>query len=713
MPSYLGGYTNTETKLDFTGQPQESITYHKRDSNSSVLTTTELFTYTPQGRLLTHTHQVLDFPVEVLVHNTYDALGQLVTKQVGGDETYVQNIGHLQTVDYQYNIRGWLKQINDVEDLTTTNDLFAFKINYDTPEVYGTTPLYNGNISETIWKTSSDNIHRGYGYEYDKLNRLTNAYFGTNHQINNHFNEHLSYDKNGNITTLQRTGNVDGFDQIIDDLSYEYIGNQLKSVTDADHGNQYFGFVDGNQQGEDYHYDMFGNMTQDLNKHITEIKYNHLNLPVRIRFANGGEINYLYDAMGVKVRKFVHEQGYNVSVTDYLNGFQYSNEVLQFFPHIEGYVQFYREGLENGNTNQGNNGAPLQEGYSYVYQFKDHLGNNRLNFTLNREGTLSILSEDHYYPFGMKHPYNNDKRDWTLIRIENIPTPFVLQVPNSGYQYKFNGKEWQDELGLNFYDYGARNYDPTIGRWMNVDPLAEANRRWTPYRYGYNNPLVFIDPDGMLETDFGVNDKGEVKQIGPTNKEPDKLFKLNDDGSKNNNIKPLVVKDKTILPQLTKKNPDLVQKHHTDKKEVLTGRSATTTNAKESLNIFKFMSENTNVEWALQGNNNKSSINWILGTLHSNDQVPTFDHMKGFERNSIAFHYHAHTGLSWDDFKPSANDINFYRKTLEVSPNAQFFIYMPKLSKDNYNKVRPPQLPMINYEPSKMYPINKSNIDRF
>ncbi|NHN28172.1 RHS repeat-associated core domain-containing protein, partial [Flavobacterium jejuense] len=93
--------------------------------------------------------------------------------------------------------------------------------------------------------------------------------------------------------------------------------------------------------------------------------------------------------------------------------------------------------------------------------------------------TSPILEENHYYPFGLKHSgYNSNNSQ-----------------PN--YNYKYNGKELQTELGLDLYDYGARNYDPALGRWMNIDPLAEKFNNYTPYSYTLNSPVIFVDPDGM------------------------------------------------------------------------------------------------------------------------------------------------------------------------------------------------------------------------
>lgn len=153
-----------------------------------------------------------------------------------------------------------------------------------------------------------------------------------------------------------------------------------------------------------------------------------------------------------------------------MNGFQYENNVLQFFPHAEGYVK--------RNTNNT---------YLYVYQYKDHLGNIRLSYAdVNGNGTIEpaseILEENNYYPFGLKHKGYNE--------VVNSNRSEAAE------KYKFGGKELNDELGLDWYDFGARNYDAAIGRWLNVDPLAEKFIDTTPYSYVYNNPIIFRDPDG-------------------------------------------------------------------------------------------------------------------------------------------------------------------------------------------------------------------------
>lgn len=362
--------------------------------------------------------------------------------------------------------------------------------------------LYNGNISETYWRTSSDNLKRKYGYFYDNLNRLKNAVYQKPNlavPVTNSYNESLTYDKNGNITSLFRNGEYDdaGYALEIDRLEYNYDSakpNQLTRVVDK--SNNPNGFKDVSNE-IDYTYDDFGNMESDANKGITRISYNHLNLPIEIAFGGTKHIRYLYNAVGQKISKTVTD-GSVVTITEYLDGYQYikpgaDNYKLHFFPHAEGYV----------NTIGGNN---------YVFNYTDHLGNIRLSYGLDR-GVLTILEENNYYPFGLKQEnYNVTKKQYEKYGGE----PELVTCVNCAYKYKYNGKELQDELGLNFYDYGARNYDPALGRWMNIDPLAELGRRWSPYSYAMDNPVFFIDPDGMWPNPFAQIEsqvRGKIHKI--------------------------------------------------------------------------------------------------------------------------------------------------------------------------------------------------------
>ncbi len=512
--NYMGGFTEVKTKYNFEGKVLKTLTKHSRTNGEYLATVLEEFEYTPQGRLLNHYHTTGNYGKQLLAHNEYDELGQLITKQVGGED--VTTFVGLQKVDYSYNIRGWLTDINNVRSLTFGNDpedLFAFRISYNSPELNvngAIQPLFNGNISETFWRTNSDNAVRKYGYAYDDLNRLTDAIYQKDEFpiiVTNSYNEYLKYDKNGNITDLNRNGNLDDQNMTleIDNLDYDYFPNTnvLKEV--RDNSNDPMGFKDSPTTGTDYGYDANGNMISDTNKGITQITYNHLNLPVTITFGTTGTIAYLYDATGRKVRK--HVSDYNLQLedkTDYMNGFQYKNQILQFFPTAEGYV----------NTTYCEN-CQLSDQYkiSYVYNYTDHLGNIRVSYAVDPDTSeLKILEENHYYPFGLKHTnYNGTlktfKEEEDLLKLKNATSFFT-----TAYQYKYNGKEYQDELGLNFYDYGARNYDPAIGRWMNIDPLAEQMRRWSPYNYCFNNPMRFIDPDGMGPDDIILIGTPEAKQ---------------------------------------------------------------------------------------------------------------------------------------------------------------------------------------------------------
>lgn len=243
-------------------------------------------------------------------------------------------------------------------------------------------PQFNGNISAVKWANGGSSVNmKMYAYDYDKLNRLKNAYYeekdltdGIN-KNNGAFNvEDIGYDLNGNIENLRRF-TLDKTIKVLDDLIYTYYNgksNQLSSVTD--NGEISGGFRDGYLGPDpDYEYDDNGNLYIDKNKEIVNIVYNHMNLPSLITFTGGNEIKYTYSADGVKLKKEVYENGELSTATTYINGIEYAtakNEAGAMVTKLD-FIH-----TDEGRAVHGEDGT-----YVYEYFLKDHLGNVRATVT--------------------------------------------------------------------------------------------------------------------------------------------------------------------------------------------------------------------------------------------------------------------------------------------------------------------------------------------
>ena len=677
-------------RYDFVGKVKETETRH---NNRTVI---RGFDYDHAGRLTNIWHELVDnglsYGRKLLVRNEYNELGELIEKNLYSED---DGSTFYQSIDYRYNIRGWLTSINNAQldgtavnndDSSQPTDYWGMELGYNSilPGI-SATPSFNGNISAVKWSNNLGASQRSYAYFYDPMNRLE----GADHQVlgvanTSSFDMSIGdgvtsgYDLNGNILTLTRKDET-GTD--MDALTYTYVGNQLSSVGDV--GNRDTGFRDGNTLGSDYLYDDNGNMTKDLNKSLTSITYNHLNLPERVEKDVNNYILYTYDAAGVKLRQQVYENGNLAKTTDYVGEFIYESEGMSaaeiaFIQHEEGRV------VRDATT--GN--------FTYDYRIADHLGNTRVMFTTNpkevdftlnyesstanpddeavfsdvgniieanvhdhtdagsvyqrsqrlvgtadaaigsvltipvgpgdrisasvyakylaptannnpgvaigtllaaainggtggttyegainssygpsgsiitnlfndqvnatepmaflnllflpREGASSIdpgqftfkqigsASSNAYALLTLDEPFeapgaghvvvylSNESEvltevyfDDLVIMVNEHPVvqtadyyPFGL-THSGGFQrittpknnFLYNGFELQTDLDWGVYDYQARYYDPVIGRFLQVDPATDLMRRHSPYNYAFDNPIRFVDPDGMMPGD--------------------------------------------------------------------------------------------------------------------------------------------------------------------------------------------------------------------
>ena len=470
--NHLGGTDRSSQIYDFRGKVICSK-LETKTRTGNLHSIEKRFEYDHAERLTKVYYKIDSLPAIVMTENKYNELGQLVEKKLHSAK---DDGNYLESMTYTYNIRGWITKINDPENMG--NHLFAMELTYDQPEEgLDAFAQYNGNISSMVWSSKNLTEKRGYGFQYDKLNRLTKAQYGKNTagwtpQDEDYSVPLIGYDLNGNIDTLVRAGLVSpGNYGQIDQLKYSYNGNQLIAVDDeGEETEDAYDFRDkGSKYNKEYslpeyEYDANGNMISDANKGIIHIKYNHLNLPEEILLENNRMIRYLYDAVGAKLRKDVfNEYGTLVDTWDYNGSFVYQNRQLKFVLTDEGKISMD------------------STVYTYEYFLKDHLGNTRVSFAV-AGNSLEIIQENHYYPFGMAMHGLNSKE---------------MEQPAEKNKYLYNGKELQDDFGLGWYDYGFRMYDPGLGRWHSIDPHAENYLNWTPFNYVASNPILLVDPDGM------------------------------------------------------------------------------------------------------------------------------------------------------------------------------------------------------------------------
>lgn len=489
---------------NLTGKIQTIAFKHPSTSVVSSNTITETNIIDHVGRSLEERFKLNTEAITTLSKTVVNHREEIITKYQGKTPSGTGVNEYLQEINYFYKSNGLLERINQAQTSNITHyntctlpssttyttyndkDLFYLELYYDNPLANTTaTSRKNGEISSARWQTKSRSF-QNYAYSYDYKGQLTNAkYYDYNHGPNllvatDRYTENMTYDERGNIKTLTRYGVVSpstcGTGVVIDNLVYSPMTltqNRITSIADnAPVANVNLGFKPATGS---YTYNNAGSITSNPYKGITSILYNHLNLPTSVRKDVGAtpsqRVNFLYDATGGLLTKTVIGLD-GTTVTnkrDYIGNFEFENNSIESINHGEGRYKFI-----TGTT------------WRHEYNFTDHLGNTRLVYTdVNANnridvGSTEILQESHYYPYGLE--FNGS----------------YFQAASYDYRYKFNGIERIKDNGIDYDFTTYRGLDPTIGRWLQVDPKAEAMMGMSPYCAMGNNPIVHTDPNGDI-----------------------------------------------------------------------------------------------------------------------------------------------------------------------------------------------------------------------
>ena len=484
--NYTGGIDTLTSQYDFSGKVLRSLFAHyKAGHTAQYHTVLTKMDYDANSRITNIWKNIDGAATDQLIDSLqYNELGEQRAKYIGNN---------LDSLVYDYNIRGWVNGINKNYVGGKTKNYFGMELGYDkTGSIDGTTsylnPAYNGNIAGTIWKSAGDGVNRKYDYSYDNVNRLTGAIYSDNlagswgNTKMDYTVSGLTYDANGNIMSMSQNGFKIGSPAApIDRLTYAYRlnSNKLSQVTDGVNdpistlGD--FHYNASTKGSTDYNYDGNGNLTLDNNKAIDNITYNYLNLPQQVHINGKGTILYTYDAGGTKLKKVTMDSlSHHSTTTLYQGGFVYQQtdtinnsgggvDTLQFAGHEEGRARWAFHKYTTGST-----------GYGWEYDFveKDHLGNTRVLLTQEKDTANYIATmEAAYRANEMALFYNIDSTSYPAASVPGgypadgttNPNDSVARVNGSGHKMGpalllkvMNG----DSLGIGVKSFYRSNGSP-------------------------------------------------------------------------------------------------------------------------------------------------------------------------------------------------------------------------------------------------------------
>lgn len=451
----LSGLDITSNQYAWNGANLITIEKHQKADLNPIQTTVIVskFTYDGLFRVIKNEMKIASTlvngntmsPYHTVSELSYNSLGQISSKKLGKlkDSEGAYTNTPVETLSYDYNIRGWLLGINRpfINESSPGSGRFGLELAYDkrtsildnfSANTYNKAQ-YNGNIGGLIWKSFGDGERRKYDFDYDRANRLLKADFtqrnggwnlsaGVDYsvQLGDGVHADSAYDLNGNILAMKQNGLKLGGSETIDDLRYTYKANTNKLIEVNDNAIEYSDSKLGDfkdimaseeEESDDYEYDPNGNLRTDKNKDITLILYDmYFNLPRHIivdlttAWEHYGDVYYYYDGLGKKIKKIIAEgteSTINTKVTQYVGDFVYEGaggeeifsvpaNTLQYFMQEEGRVRF-----KPGIPEEG-----IPAAFAFDYFIKDHLGNVRM-----------ILTEDQQTDSYMEASLETDRLD--------------------------------------------------------------------------------------------------------------------------------------------------------------------------------------------------------------------------------------------------------------------------------------------------------------